>query len=67
MALLRIVVGAIVGAAALSGCATIELKSGFSEVSSTAQQRLGAPLYWNNGTDLDREAADKLKAILDRN
>jgi cobalt-zinc-cadmium efflux system outer membrane protein len=28
------------------------------------QQRLGTPLFWNNGTDLDREAEDKLKAIL---
>ena len=67
MALLRIVVGAIVGAAALSGCASIDLKSGFSEVSSNVQQRLGTPLFWNNGTDLDREAEDKVRAILDRN
>ena len=64
MVLLRIVAGAIVGAAALSGCATIDLKSGFSDVSSNVQQRLGMPLFWNNGTDLDREAQDKLKAIL---
>src|SRR6266576_1586138 len=64
MALLRIVVGAIVSVVAISGCSTLDLKSGFSEVSSTAQQRLGAALYWNNGTDLDREAADKLKANL---
>jgi cobalt-zinc-cadmium efflux system outer membrane protein len=64
MALLRIVVGAIVGAAALSGCVTMDLKSGFSEVSSNVQQRLGTPLFWNNGTDLDREAEDKVKAIL---
>ena len=32
--------------------------------SSNVQQRLGMPLFWNNGTDLDREAEDKLKAIL---
>jgi outer membrane protein, heavy metal efflux system len=64
MALLRIVVGAIVSAAALSSCATVDLKSGFSEVRSSVQQRLGTPLFWNNGTDLDREADDKLKAIL---
>src|SRR6266576_932134 len=64
MALLRIVVAAIVSAAAVSGCATIDLKSGFSDVSSNVQQRLGMPLYWNNGTDLDREAQDKVKAIL---
>ena len=64
MPLLRIVVGAIVGMAALSGCATMDLKSSFSEVSSNVQLRLGTPLFWNNGTELDRKAEDKLKAIL---
>ena len=64
MALLRIVVGAIISAATVSGCATIDLRSGFSDVSSNVQQRLGEPLFWNNGANLDREAEDKLKAIL---
>lgn len=63
MALLRIVI-AIVGAAVFSGCTTIDLKSGFSEVSSSVQERLGTPLFWNNGTELDRKAEDKLKAML---
>jgi len=64
MALLRIVVGAILGAVAIAGCASMDLKAGFSEVSLTVQQRLGTPLFWNDGTDLDREAEDKVRAIL---
>jgi cobalt-zinc-cadmium efflux system outer membrane protein len=61
---IKVIIGAMVCAVALSGCATLDLRSGFSEVSSTVQQRVGTPLFWNNGTDLDREAEDKLKAIL---
>ena len=63
MTLPRIVV-VIVSAAIVASCATVDLKSGFPDVSSTVQQRLGTPLYWNNGTELDREAEAKLKAIL---
>ncbi len=61
---LKISIGAIVCAVTLAGCATIDIKSGFSDVSSNVQLRLGTPLFWNNGTDLDREAEDKLNAIL---
>ena len=61
---LKIIIGSVLCVMALSGCASIDLKSGFSDVSAHVQQRLGTPLFWNNGTDLDREAEDKLKAIL---
>jgi cobalt-zinc-cadmium efflux system outer membrane protein len=64
MALLRTLTGATVSAVAIAGCATVNLKSDFSDVSSNVQQRLGTPLYWNNGTDLDHEAEATLKAIL---
>ncbi len=64
MVSLRIIASAIVCAAFLSGCATIDPKLGFPDVSANVQQRLGMALFWNNGTDLDREAEDKLKAIL---
>jgi len=60
---LKIIIGTIV-CAAISGCATIERNPGFSDISSNVQQRLGTPLFWNNGTDLDREAENQLKAIL---
>ena len=57
---------AIVGVVALSGCVTIDRSAGFSDVSSNVQQRLGTPLFWNNGTDLDREAENKLKSTLEQ-
>src|ERR1044071_428180 len=61
---LKMGIGAIVGAVGLSGCVTMDRNAGFPHVSSNVQQRLGTPLFWNNGTDLDREAENKLKAIL---
>jgi cobalt-zinc-cadmium efflux system outer membrane protein len=58
-------IGGLMGCVlALSGCASVDLSAGFSDVRLSVQQQLGAPLYWNNGTDLDREVDEKLKAIL---
>ena len=48
----------------LSGCASVDLRSGFFDVSSSVQERLAVPVFWNNGTDLDREASDRLKKLL---
>lgn len=48
----------------LSGCASIDLKSGFPEVSSNVQERLAVPVSWNNGTDLDREASERFRKLL---
>lgn len=48
----------------LSGCASVDLRSGFSDVSSSVQERLAMPIFWNNGTDLDREASERLKKLL---
>jgi outer membrane protein, heavy metal efflux system len=49
---------------ALSGCASVDLSAGFPDVRSNVQTQLGMPLYWNNGTDLDRDVDEKLKALL---
>lgn len=48
----------------LSGCATASLDSGFSEVSALVEERGGLKVFWNNGTDLDKEAAAKLASLL---
>ena len=48
----------------LSGCASVDLSAGFPDVRSNVQKQLAMPLYWNNGTSLDREAEEKLKALL---
>lgn len=48
----------------VSGCASVDLRSGFSDVSSSVQERLAMPVFWNNGTDLDHQASDRLEKLL---
>ena len=48
----------------LSGCTTMSLNAGFSEVGALVEERGGLKVYWNNGTDLDKEAAAKLASLL---
>jgi cobalt-zinc-cadmium efflux system outer membrane protein len=48
----------------LGGCTSVALNAGFDDVSATVEQRSGVKLFWNNGTDLDKEAAEKLAALL---
>jgi cobalt-zinc-cadmium efflux system outer membrane protein len=49
---------------ALSGCTSVALNGGFDDVSATVEQRSGMKLFWNNGTDLDEQAAEKLASLL---
>jgi cobalt-zinc-cadmium efflux system outer membrane protein len=49
---------------ALSGCTSVALNGGFDDVSATVKQRSGMKLFWNNGTDLDEQAAEKLASLL---
>jgi cobalt-zinc-cadmium efflux system outer membrane protein len=48
----------------LSGCATVRLDAGFPEVSALVEERSGLKVFWNNGTELDQEAAEKLGSLL---
>jgi outer membrane protein, heavy metal efflux system len=48
----------------LSSCTTMSLNAGFPEVSALVEERSGLKLFWNNGTDLDKEAAEKLASLL---
>ncbi|MBF8254128.1 MAG: TolC family protein [Deltaproteobacteria bacterium] len=48
----------------LNGCASVALNAGFDEVKATVEERAAIKIYWNNGTDLDREAAEKLGLLL---
>jgi outer membrane protein, heavy metal efflux system len=48
----------------LSGCTTVSLNAGFPEVSALVEERGGLKVFWNNGTELDREAAEKLDSLL---
>src|SRR5215475_2176560 len=48
----------------LSGCVSVALNAGFDDVNTTVEQRSGNKFFWNNGTDLDKEAAEKIGSLL---
>ncbi len=50
----------------LSGCTTVRLDAGFPEVSALIEERSGVKPYWNNGTNLDKDAAAKLASLLEK-
>src|SRR5262249_10784722 len=49
----------------LSGCVSVALNAGFDEVRATVEERSATKIFWNNGTDLDKEAAGKVSALLE--
>jgi outer membrane protein, heavy metal efflux system len=55
----------IASLATLSGCASVSLNAGFSEISALVEERGGVKIFWNNGTDLDEAAAQKLRSLLE--
>src|SRR5262249_38606823 len=50
----------------LSGCASVDSRAGFPEVSAAVEERAATRLTWNSGTELDREAAEQLRSLLAR-
>ncbi len=55
---------ATLAALLLSGCATFNPNAGFSDVSAAVAERTGVELSWNKGTKPDREAMEKVSALL---
>ena len=55
---------AMVGLFLLAGCASVDLRAGFPEVAATVEDRSAARIAWNPGPELDREAAEKLRSLL---
>jgi outer membrane protein, heavy metal efflux system len=47
----------------LTGCASVDLSAGFPEVSAAVADRSGTTIVWNRGTELDREAEEKLRVL----
>jgi cobalt-zinc-cadmium efflux system outer membrane protein len=47
----------------LTGCASVDLKAGFPEVSAAVEERAGTKIVWNSGTELDKEAEETLRAL----
>jgi len=54
-----------IGCALLAcGCASIDLTEGFGDVAANVKQRAGVKLFWNNGTEADREVQARLSELL---
>jgi cobalt-zinc-cadmium efflux system outer membrane protein len=49
-----------------TGCASVNLKAGFAEVSAAVEARATTQIGWYRGTELDNEAAEKLRALLQK-
>jgi len=47
-----------------SGCTTVSLNAGFSDVSTGVEERGAGKIFWNSGTELDKEAGEKLRSLL---
>jgi outer membrane protein, heavy metal efflux system len=52
---------------ALSGCSTVRLDAGFDDVKASVEERSQAQIVWNNGSDLDRQAEEKVHSLLAEN
>ena len=50
----------------LTGCASVDLRAGFPEVSAVVEERAAKKIVWNRRTELDNEAAEKLRALLQK-
>ena len=50
----------------LSGCASVDLRAGFPDVRAAVEERYATKIVWNNDTELDHEAAEKVRSLLQR-
>src|SRR6266850_852595 len=48
----------------LGGCTTVAMNAGFDDVRGTVEERSAIKIFWNNGTELDKEAAEKVGSLL---
>src|SRR5262245_12787803 len=50
----------------LTGCASVNPRAGFPDVSAAVEERSATKIAWNNGDQPDQEAAEQLRALLRR-
>jgi cobalt-zinc-cadmium efflux system outer membrane protein len=62
----RTIIGLLLLLAGLAGCASVDLSAGFPEVTAAVEERSTTKIAWNQGTELDREAAERLRGLLQR-
>lgn len=48
----------------LGGCTTVSLNAGFAEIGALVEERNATKIFWNGGTELDKEAAEKVRSLL---
>jgi cobalt-zinc-cadmium efflux system outer membrane protein len=48
----------------LTGCTTFDQRAGFPDVSATIEARSGKRVVWNPGTELDAQAAQEVRELL---
>ena len=49
----------------LSGCATVDQRAGFAEVSAVTKERTGMRVIWNAGTKLDAQVTQEVAHLVD--
>ena len=47
-----------------TGCASVNLGAGFPEVGASVEERSANRIVWNRGTELDQEAAEQVRSLL---
>src|SRR5919108_238279 len=45
-------------------CTSIAINAGFDDVRATVEDRSKLTIFWNNGSDLDKQATEKLSSLL---
>ena len=50
----------------LTGCASVNLSTGYPDVSAKIEERAAAQIAWSQGVELDQEAAERLRSLLQR-
>jgi outer membrane protein, heavy metal efflux system len=50
----------------LTGCASVNLSAGFPEVGASVEERSANRIVWNRDTELDQEAAEQVRSLLQR-
>ena len=48
----------------LTGCATVDQRAGFSDISAAVEARSGKRVVWHLGTELDMQVAQEVDALL---
>lgn len=48
----------------ISGCATVSLDAGFTDVSRVVEERGGGKVVWQGGSELDKEVGEKVAGLL---